>query len=140
MTRARRSRTALICYQRAMPPSLLLHPWRWPSALKAAIFGTAIAALLWASLAPGEDVPGLARFWDKAEHAIAYLTITALGLALYPTRCRRLVGAMLVLGAGIEVLQATMGFGRDGDWRDMLANIIGVAVAAALAVILRRRP
>jgi hypothetical protein len=41
-------------------------------------------------------------------------------------------------GAGIEVLQSLMGFGRHGDWRDMVANLIGVGVAGGVWLAARR--
>jgi nicotinamide riboside transporter PnuC len=34
---------------------------------------------------------------------------------------------MLAIGVGIEFAQDWMAFGRQGDWRDILANSLGVA-------------
>ena len=38
----------------------------------------------------------------------------------------------------VEILQATMGFGRDGDWRDLVADTLGVAVALAIYALVQR--
>jgi hypothetical protein len=38
----------------------------------------------------------------------------------------------------VEILQGVMGFGRDSDWRDLVADAAGVALALALAWLVRR--
>lgn len=79
-------------------------------------------------------------FWDKAEHSLAYLVLTGMGLVLFPRHPRLLAAYAMAVGGGVEVLQAVMGFGRQGDWRDILANAIGIAAAYSLAALARLRP
>ena len=116
----------------------LLRPWNWPRRLKGLVAGAAIALLLYVSLAPVEEVPGVELVWDKAEHAAAYLMLAGLGLALFPARATVVAALLLALGAAIELLQAAMGFGRQGDWRDLLANTLGMAAAIGPYLALRR--
>jgi hypothetical protein len=99
--------------------------------IRFAVFGLACAAVLYVCLAPTQALPGVS-LWDKAEHALTWAALTGLGIGLWPSRPWRLAGVTLALGAAIEALQATMGLGRTGDWRDLLAD--GVGVAAALLV------
>lgn len=120
------------------PTGSLLRPWNWPDWLKWLVAGAAIALLLYVSLAPAEEVPGAGLVWDKAEHAAAYLMFAGVGLALFPSRSTAVAGLLLALGAAIEVLQASMGFGRQGDWRDLLANALGVAAAVGPYLALSR--
>lgn len=114
--------------------------WPLPRPLRAGLFCAATAALLWLSLAPTRDLPGAVMFWDKAEHSLAYLVLTGMGLVLFPRHPRLLAAYVMAVGGGVEVLQAVMGFGRQGDWRDILANAIGIAAAYSLAALARLRP
>jgi VanZ family protein len=55
--------------------------------------------------------------------------LTGAGLLL-STRRRWAIPLFAVLfGAAVEVGQAVMPLGRDGDWRDLLADSLGVATA-----------
>lgn len=121
----------------------MLRPDRLPGAVRFTAFGFAVAVLLYLTLAPGEDLPSV-NIWDKAEHAISWFVLTAIGLAFWPTRPGRVGGFVLFLGALVEVLQATLPFGRDGDIRDLLGDCVGIAPALLIWALLRwlaaRRP
>lgn len=109
-----------------------------PRPLRVAVFVLAVGVILYLSLAPSEDVPGAELVWDKAAHAIAYTILVIVGL-LFSTH-RRWVVALTVwgVGIGIEFVQAVMPFGRQGDWRDALANSLGIAVGVGLWALARR--
>lgn len=118
-----------------------MSPDRFPLLPRIVTFGFAVTVLLWLSLVPTEALPKI-TFWDKAEHALAYLVLTGLGLILFPRRSISLIGGVLALGVTIELLQTIMELGRQGDWRDVIANSLGVACAATLVglgrMVLRR--
>lgn len=111
---------------------------RLPRPIRIALYAVATGVVLYLCLAPTEAVPAEGLVWDKAEHALAWMVLTGAGLALSPRRPRAIMLFCLGLGAGVEVLQATMGFGRDGDWRDFVADSIGVAAAVPVWLGLRR--
>ena len=115
---------------------MTLRPDRLPAALRGWAYGFACAVLLYLCLAPAKALPQ-ETLWDKAEHAIAWFVLAAIGLAFWPRRPVRIVGFALALGAIVEVLQATMPFGRDGDWRDWVADSVGVAAALACWAVIR---
>ena len=71
---------------------------------------------------------------DKIMHCGAYflLGIWFAG-SMEPRNHRWLAIVLIAMGGAIEILQYYMGFGRDADWRDFVANSIGVLVALALA-------
>ncbi|WP_304190300.1 VanZ family protein [Phenylobacterium aquaticum] len=102
-----------------------------PRRLRLSLYAAAVGVLLWLTLAPTDELPKV-TLWDKAEHALAWFVLTALGLALSPRRPRAIVVFALVLGVMVEVLQGTMGVGRDADWRDVVADSAGVACAYGL--------
>lgn len=108
-----------------------LRPDLLPLRLRLGAYGFAVAVLLYLTLAPGADLPQ-EHLWDKAEHAIAWFVLTAIGLALWPGRPGRIAGFAFCLGALVEVLQWAMPFGRDGDVRDLLGDSVGIATALVI--------
>jgi hypothetical protein len=106
-----------------------------------AAFILCLAAILYLSLAPSDATPAADLGWDKARHALAYFVLTGLGLFAFGPRLV-LLGGVVLLGAGVELAQAAMGLGRQGDLIDLAANLTGESLALAvwLAVSqLRRR-
>jgi VanZ family protein len=100
-----------------------------PRPLRLGVYALACAVLMYITLAPGKDVPGEGLVWDKAEHSLSWAILTGAGLLL-STRRRWAIGLFAWLfGAAIEVGQATMPFGRDGNFADWIADTVGIAVA-----------
>jgi VanZ family protein len=109
----------------------MLLPHRLPRPLRLGLYALATAILLYLCLTPRDELPkeGLG---DKPEHAIAWFVLTLTGYVLAPRRARAIPVYAILLGAIVEVLQASMGWGRDGDIRDLGADAVGVAVAVAV--------
>ena len=77
--------------------------------------------------------PGLFDWWDKAQHAIGFGTLTVLAVLAYPDVSKLRIGLMLVaLGVLIEVLQHLGGY-RFGDWQDAGAEGGGALLGRVLA-------
>lgn len=76
--------------------------------------------------------------WDKAAHFMAFYAVTSLAYLAFP-RHRRLdlAIAMIVMGAGLEVLQAMVG--RDAGLGDVLADAAGAFAVYAPGQIERLR-
>lgn len=110
---------------------------RLPRPARISLYVLATGVVLYLCLAPSQDVPGENLIWDKAAHALTWAILTGAGLVLSPRRPRAILAFTLGLGAGIEVLQATMGFGRDGDWRDLVADSLGAFTALLVWLPLR---
>lgn len=104
--------------------------------IRITMFTAACAVVLWLSLAPGTAIPSVS-LWDKAEHATAYFGLALIGAAAFPSRLGRLAGGLFLLGVGVELLQAFMDLGRQGDPLDALANSIGIAAGIGLALAIR---
>ena len=109
-----------------------------PTPLRLLLFALACGVIAWLSLSPGEALPQGLTFWDKAEHALAYLALTLLGAWAFPGRLGRLAGGLFLAGVGVEILQSTMGLGRQGDVWDAVANSTGIAAGLLIALAVRR--
>lgn len=114
-----------------------LRPDRLPAALRFAAYGAAVGVLLYLTQAPAKMLPR-ETLWDKAEHAIAWFVLTAVGLAFWPARPGRVAAFAFGFGALVEVLQASLPFGRDGDVRDLIADSVGILAALVIWAAVRR--
>ena len=68
-------------------------------------------------------------WWDKAQHALAFVVLTGWALLLWPTRALRVLLGMLAYGAGIEGAQWAVGW-RFAEWSDLAADAVGVGLGA----------
>ena len=105
-------------------------PWLW-----AGLWILAIAVVVVGSLVPGRDLPAV-PVSDKFEHFAAYAVLAAGAVQLFARRVSwAFVCLLLVLmGIGLEVLQAKMALGRMLDRNDALANTIGVLLGLATSL------
>jgi VanZ family protein len=102
---------------------------RLPRRLRLVLYAVATLVLLYMTVAPAKAVPGVDLFWDKAEHATAWAVLTGLGLLLSTKRRWAILIFAFAFGAFVEVLQATLPLGRDGDIADLMADSVGIATA-----------
>lgn len=104
-------------------------PWLWSGLWVLAIAGVVVGSLL-----PGSELPSVA-INDKVGHFAAYALLSAGAVQLFARRLSwGFVCVLLVLlGIGLEYLQARMGLGRMLDRNDALANTIGVLIGLATA-------
>lgn len=85
-----------------------------------------IALAMLASLTPVQNLPDIGAN-DKLEHLAAYALMTLWFAGIYPRSRYFMIGiGMFLLGALIEGAQGSMGWGRQADVYDMLANTTGI--------------
>ncbi len=75
--------------------------------------------------------------WDKAEHFIAFYTLTGLGVAAFPKRKLLFIGIFLSgFGALIEFVQGLPIVHRDRDFWDWVADTLAIfAVFAPMLLV-----
>ena len=92
------------------------------------------ACIVLGSLVPSSDLPEF-RITDKFRHLFAYMLLSFWYASVLRQRLYAgLVVALLLFGAGIELLQAWMGLGREADVMDLLANATGIVLGLLLAI------
>ena len=95
-----------------------------------------LAVVLGSLIPPNEFPKPVALFNDKVLHFVAYFLMAFwFAGSLERRRYPWVAIGLLVLGAAIEVLQYFMGFGRDADWRDFVADGLGVALGLGIALV-----
>jgi VanZ family protein len=110
-----------------------------PYSLIRAAFWLACLGVAILSLLPGEAIPSVFNFWDKAQHSLAFAGLSLLGLWSYLSRRNRVLLGLLLFGAVIEIAQA-MTTWRAGDLRDWAADGLGIALGYLIAMSLRVTP
>ncbi|MCO5101730.1 MAG: VanZ family protein [Burkholderiaceae bacterium] len=108
-----------------------------PRALRICAVAAVVAILMLALWPTSESMP-LHTAWDKADHVAAFAVLTILGLRAWPSWPLRVVSSLLFYGVLIEVLQSFTSW-RHGDWRDVVADVVGVAVGILLLRAWERR-
>lgn len=103
-----------------------------PRPVRIVVLAVACAAILWLSIAPTTALPSV-NSWDKVQHAGAYCALALLGVWAFPGRSWPVAAGLFTLGVGAEIAQATMGWGRQGDGLDALANGLGIGLGLGLA-------
>ncbi len=104
-----------------------LNPFRRPL-LWSALWMLAVAAVVVGSLLPPGDLPSQPLANDKLVHFVGYFALMASAVQLYARRISWVMMALLLvmLGIGLEWLQAAMHVGRSAERADALANTLGV--------------
>ena len=104
-------------------------PWLW-----AGLWVLAITLVVIGSLMPASGLPDL-KVSDKLEHFVAYALLSAGAVQLFANRLSWgfVCVLLLLMGIGLESLQAQMGLGRMLDRADAFANTIGVLIGLATA-------
>jgi hypothetical protein len=91
-------------------------------------WGAALFALVMALIPHGVELPG--RPNDKVQHAMAFATLVLLGGLAYPRKpALRMIAALSLFGACIEIAQAIPSLHRDSDPLDWVADTIACTLA-----------
>ena len=96
------------------------------------VFLPALAVVIWGELKPSTQGP---EGWDKVLHFTAYFGLAWLATVAL-ANLRRALGAgvmLAVLGGVLEIVQSFVG--RDAEWGDELANVIGVCAGVAAGLL-----
>lgn len=106
-------------------------PSRFPRRVRLGLYALAVAILLVLCLTPTEDLPDPGT-GDRFEHMTAWFVLTLSGFVLAPRRRLAIPAFALIFGVIVEILQAVTPFGRHGDPRDLVADVVGVSLACVL--------
>jgi VanZ family protein len=85
-------------------------------------------------LMPSDRLPQPPNLSDKSEHFLCYLLLSCWFAGIYPRARYWIIAIGLVaMGVLIELAQGAMGWGRQADVRDVLANCTGVLAGLLLS-------
>ncbi|HEY1638912.1 MAG TPA: VanZ family protein [Rhizomicrobium sp.] len=95
------------------------------------IFVPALAVVVWGELKPSTHGPDV--IWDKLLHFTAYFGLAGIATVALGRRKASLWAAfaLAVFGGILEIVQSFVG--RDAEWGDEIANVLGAGVGLAAA-------
>jgi VanZ family protein len=102
--------------------------WRWLTTVL-------VLTVCWLAFAPSDKVP--TAFWDKLNHALAFAAMSFSARFAFPRAFWPSMLGLAAFGFFIEVVQYFLP-GRASEWFDLLSDVVGIAVGAAIAAIARR--
>lgn len=111
----------------------------WPATLRQAcglLLLPALLAISWLALMPAPP-PQADTGWDKANHLLAFATLTLLAEGAFGPAWRARAGSaagLLAYGALIELVQSQLP-PRCGEWADLLADALGIVAGLGLATV-----
>ena len=100
------------------------------------IFLVLLVTVGWLALTPAPP-RAISTGWDKSNHLLAFATLMICGRLAWPRHWPALFAGLLAYGGAIELLQLQVP-GRDGEWADVLADSIGLALGQLLAPLALR--
>ena len=102
------------------------------------LFWLLLGIILAISLMPAGDAPTVFAN-DKLNHGLAFFTLSLMARLLWArTHAVILFVLLMAFGGGIELLQLSMGFGRDADWMDFAADILAIVIGMLVGHLLGR--
>lgn len=110
-------------------------PSRFPRRIRLGLYALATAILFLMCVLPTKDLPDPGT-GDRFEHSTAWFVLTFTGYVLAPRRTLAIPIFALAYGVFIELVQGQVG--RDADVMDVAADAVGVAIAVALFLAVRR--
>jgi hypothetical protein len=92
------------------------------------LFWALLAAVLTIALLPAARAPTVFAS-DKFNHMLAFVTLSVFARVLWPSLGLRVLFALLAaFGGTIEVLQWSLGFGRDADSMDFAVDVLAISL------------
>jgi VanZ family protein len=96
-----------------------------------------LAVISWLALTPAPP-PEAGLLWDKLNHFGAFACLAVAGFMGFRRRWLAVALGLLAYGGLIEVLQSFIP-PRQGEWVDLLADGIGIALGLGLAAVVAQR-
>lgn len=99
-------------------------------------FWLLLGVILAVSIMPAEDAPTVFAD-DKLNHILAFFVLSFMARIAWPQfNTFLLLGMLAVFGGTIEILQFSMGLGRQADWMDFAADVLAILIGMLFGLIL----
>ncbi|MBX9676728.1 MAG: VanZ family protein [Methylotenera sp.] len=101
------------------------------------IFWLAFVTISILMFVPGEQPKQTGfKHWDKIQHAIAFMLLIKLAWSAYPRKKYTAVIILVLFGAAVEVLQATLTTTRTGSTGDWIADVVGIMIGMSVCAFI----
>ncbi|GAB5488100.1 MAG: hypothetical protein Pars2KO_16700 [Parasphingorhabdus sp.] len=102
------------------------------------IFWLLVAGILGISTMPAQDAPTVFAD-DKLNHLLAFFVLSFMARIVWLHFNSVILFILLAtFGGAIEMLQFSMGFGRDADWGDFAADVVAIIIGMSSAHLINK--
>lgn len=99
------------------------------------IFGCCLLFTTIMALIPVPEVPGMFNFWDKAQHALAFVALTVMASFAFPSKLKNVYLGLFLYGASIELTQMFFTTTRVGEVSDFIADGLGISIGFCIYLL-----
>ena len=103
-----------------------------------AAFGLALVVSAVLLFSPGSRVPTDPPWADEATHLLVFAVLAVTGLRC-PVPARTLLGMLAGYAVASELVQVLLPIDRSGTVRDVLVDVVGLALGVAALTVAQRR-
>ena len=96
------------------------------------IFGCCLLLTTVMALIPVPDIPEVFNFWDKAQHALAFVVLTMMACIAFSNKLKTVLLGLFLYGVSIELMQAFLTTTRAGEVSDLFADSLGICIGACI--------
>ena len=100
-------------------------------------FGLAVLISAGVLFSPGNRVPADTPWADEATHLLVFAVLAVTGLRC-PVPARTLLGVLAGYAAASELVQLLLPIDRSGTVRDVLVDVVGLALGVAALTVAQR--
>jgi VanZ family protein len=102
------------------------------------IFSCCIAFTTVMALLPSQEIPEAFNFWDKAQHSLAFITLSITGSYTFPNNRKAVYIGLILYGATIEIMQLVFTTTRVGEVSDLVTDAIGILIGFIVFTIINK--
>ena len=99
------------------------------------IFACCVGVIALMSIIPSTKLPNALDFWDKAQHVLAFATLTLTGCIAYPNRRVNVYIGLILFAISIELIQKYFTMTHVGDRFDLLADSVGAILGTIIYLL-----
>jgi len=87
------------------------------------------------ALIPIPEIPEVFNFWDKAQHVLAFVMLTAMASFAFPKKLKTVYLGLFLYGASIELMQMFFTTTRVTEMSDLFADSLGISIGFCIYLL-----
>jgi len=99
------------------------------------IFGCCLLFTTIMALIPAPEIPDVFNFWDKAQHVLAFITLTIMASFVFSRKLKTAYLGLFSYGASIELMQMFFTTTRVGEISDFIADSFGISIGFCIYLL-----
>lgn len=90
------------------------------------------------ALIPVSEIPDVFNFWDKTQHALAFVTLTVMASFAFANKLKIVYLGLFLYGASIELMQMFFTTTRVGEVSDFIVDSLGIFIGFCIYLLAKK--